>query len=95
MAKTEFGRVWTVAEAKARLSEIMRLADSEGPQFIGTRKPYVIIPAEDWNRLQTPRPHLGRWLVDNVTRGMNWEIPRDRQSYRPVPYAAEAEEGRT
>ncbi len=38
-------RVWTVAEAKARLSEILRLAESEGPQRIGTRRPFVVVPA--------------------------------------------------
>ena len=38
-------RVWTVAEAKARLSEILRLAEEEGPQHIGARKPFVVVPA--------------------------------------------------
>ena len=28
-------RVWTVAEARARLSEVLRLAEEEGPQHIG------------------------------------------------------------
>ena len=28
-------KIWTVAEAKARLSEILRLASEEGPQRIG------------------------------------------------------------
>ena len=29
-------RVWTVAEAKTHLSKILRLAEVEGPQRIGT-----------------------------------------------------------
>ena len=37
-------RVWTVAEAKARLSEILRLSEEEGPQRIGTRKSFVVVP---------------------------------------------------
>ena len=37
-------RVWTVAEAKARLSEVLRLSEEEGPQRIGTRKCYVVVP---------------------------------------------------
>ena len=37
MHKTEPDRVWTVAEAKARLSEILRLAEEEGPQRIDAR----------------------------------------------------------
>ncbi len=37
-------RVWTVTEAKARLSEILRLSEEEGPQRIGTRKSFVVVP---------------------------------------------------
>ena len=41
-------RVWTVAEAKARLSEILRLAEEEGPQRSGARKPFIVVPAAAW-----------------------------------------------
>ena len=47
-------RVWTVAEAKARLSEILRLAEAEGPQTIGTRRPFVVVPAEAWYAKTSP-----------------------------------------
>ena len=53
-------RVWTVAEAKARLSEILRLAEEEGPQHIGARKPFVVVPASVWHakneNTETSRP---------------------------------------
>ena len=42
-------RVWTVAEAKAHLSEILRLAEEEGPQRIGARKPFIVVPAPVWH----------------------------------------------
>jgi prevent-host-death family protein len=80
-------RIWTVAEAKARLSEILRLAESEGPQHIGARKTFVVVPAETWYAKAEPPQHLGRWLLENVPRGLNWEIPSDRGSDRPIPYA--------
>ncbi len=89
MEGTESKRVWTVAEAKARLSEVLRLAESEGPQHIGTRKTFVVVPAESWYRSQEPRVHLGRWLVDNVPRGLDWDIPHDRQSDRRIPFTDE------
>ena len=89
MARTESKRVWTVAEAKARLSEVLRLAESEGPQHIGTRKTFVVVPAESWYRSQEPRTHLGRWLVKNIPRGLDWDIPRDRQSERRIPFTDE------
>ena len=46
MVVSEPGRVWTVAEAKAKLSEILRLAETEGPQRIGARKPFIVVPEQ-------------------------------------------------
>ena len=71
-------RVWTVAGAKARLSEILRLAESEGPQQIGIRNPCVVVPADAWYAKAPQRKPLGQWLIENVPRGANLEIPRDR-----------------
>ena len=56
-------RVWTVAEAKARLSEV------EGPQQIGVRRPFVVAPAAAWQKKAPPRKPLGQWLIENVPRG--------------------------
>ena len=80
MHSSEPRRVWTVAEAKAKLSEVLRLAESEGPQRIGTRKPFIVVPAASWDAKEARDRHLGRWLLENVPRGLNWEIPRDRRS---------------
>ena len=80
-------RVWTVAEAKARLSEILRLAEEEGPQRIGARKPFVVVPAAVWDEKTKPRMPLGKWLVENMPRGTNLEIPeRSRVSHREIPF---------
>ena len=84
-------RTWTVAEAKARLSEVLRLAEEEGPQRIGLRRPFVVVPERVWQEKSPPEKHLGQWLVENVPRGLNWEIPRDRRSNRPIPFAEEDE----
>ncbi|MCY3819185.1 MAG: hypothetical protein OXH52_07470 [Gammaproteobacteria bacterium] len=73
-----------MTEAKARLSEILRLSDEQGPQRIGTRKSFVVVPADVRDGRQSPREPLGRWLVENVPRGTNLEAP-DRSSNRPVP----------
>ena len=82
-------RVWTVAEAKARLSEILRLSEEEGPQRIGTRKSFVVVPERVWReREEKPRKPLGQWLVENMPRGTNLEIPeRSRRSRREIPFA--------
>lgn len=87
-------KVWTIAEAKARLSEILRLAENQGPQRIGTRKRYVIVPEEVWNECEpAPRMPMGQWLVENL-RGLGpLEIPdRKDDPERPIPYADWSEE---
>ena len=56
--------VWTVAQAKARLSEILRLAEQEGPQRIGARKAFIVVPEHTWREpdftSQAPWPVAGR-----------------------------------
>lgn len=80
--KTTPNRVWTVAEAKAGLSK------DEGPQRIGIRKPFVVVPAAVWEEKTRPRKPLGQWLIENVPRGTNLEVP-DRTSRRPIPFMDE------
>ena len=80
-----------MAEAKARLSEILRLAEAEGPQHIGTRRPFVVVPADAWYAKTPPRKPLGQWLIENVPRGTNLELP-ERSSDRPTPFIDEQDE---
>ena len=82
-------RVWTVAEAKARLSEVLRRAEEEGPQHIGTRKSFVVVPAHVWAEKESRRQPMGQWLVANMPRGANLEITRNRESRREIPFASE------
>ena len=90
MDETRTSRVWTVAQAKARLSEVLRLAESEGPQRIGTRRPFVVVPAAVWEEKVPPARPLGQWLIENVPRGTNLDVPA-RGSDRPIPFADERE----
>lgn len=79
-------RVWTIAQAKARLSEVLRLAEEEGPQHIGKRRPFVVVPAGDWYAKISPRRPMGQWLVENMPRGAGLEVPQDRKSGREIPF---------
>ena len=77
-----------MAEAKARLSEILRLAETEGPQRIGRRSSFVVVPERVW---QEHAPHermpLGKWLVENMPLGTHLEIPeRGGGSRREIPF---------
>ena len=78
-------RVWTVAEAKARLSEILRLAEAEGPQQIGLQRPCIVVTADAWHAKTPVRTPLGQWLLANTPRGTNLAIPRERGPVQEPP----------
>ena len=84
MTKLEPSRVWMVAEAKARLSEVLRLAEEEGPQRIGTRKSFVVLPESAWQSYLAPPRSLGAWLVENIPRGVELTIPDRSEPAREV-----------
>ncbi len=85
--QTNSPRAWTVAEAKARLSEILRLAEQEGPQQIGRRNTFVVVPKREWERRSTSRKPLGQWLVENVPSGLELELPdRKNEPEREIPF---------
>ena len=80
-------RAWTVAEAKAKLSEVLRRAEEEGPQRIGTRKSFVVVPADVWDERTEPRPSLGEWLIANAPGVGPFEPPPlDERQERPGPF---------
>ncbi len=83
--ETGADRVWTVSEAKARLSHILRCAEEDGPQRIGTRRTFVVVPEHVWRERAEPEVHVGRWLVEKLPRGYELELP-DRHSTRPTPF---------
>lgn len=89
MEPIESRRAWTVAEAKARLSEIFRLAEEEGPQRIGTRRSFVVVPERQWRERTEARKPLGQWLVENMPRGADLDVPVERKSRRPIPFIDE------
>ena len=74
------------------LSEVLRHAEEEGPQHIGTRRPFVVVPAGEWYAKSPPRKPMGRWLVENMPRGANLEIPATRSSRRETSFAGEEAE---
>ena len=86
--RAKLNRTWTIAEAKARLSEILRLAEAEGPQYIGRRKTFVVVPERLWQQQSPLRKPLGQWLVENMPRGIELELP-DRRSNRKIPFIDE------
>ncbi len=84
-------KIWTIAEAKARLSEILRRSRDEGPQTIGTQKRYVIVPEAVWKKNNSPKKPMGQWLVDNIPQDAALELPSRKDPPRAIPFG-EAEE---
>lgn len=75
---------WSVADAKARLSEVLRLARAGKAQVIGAQEPCVLISMQEYERMR-PKEHLGRALLAIGERagGVEFESP-PRGPDRPV-----------
>lgn len=76
---------WTVAGAKARLSEVIERAQSE-PQMItrnGTPS-VVIVSVEEWNRKSSRKGSLARFLLDSPLAGSELEDGRIADEARDV-----------
>lgn len=82
---SQYKDAWTVSEAKARLSELLRCAD-ERPQYIGARKPYVLISVEQWEALNKPSESMGEWLVKNMANLGELELPDRAEPSRDIPF---------
>jgi hypothetical protein len=74
--------MWTVQEAKAKLSEVLKRAKAGEPQVIGAQDPCIVISMAEYKRLSAryEEPHLGRWLVENAPRIGDIELPPRTQN---------------
>lgn len=79
--------VWSIADAKAKLSELLRRASEEGPQTIGTRRRYVVVPEDLWEEVRPSRPSLGAWLAANLPQGEPLQLPDRKDPPRAIPFA--------
>jgi prevent-host-death family protein len=80
--------MWTVQEAKAKLSNVLQRARAGEPQIIGAQNPCVVISMAEYKKLTERReePHAGRWLVENLAGLGEIELP-SREEDRPSPFA--------
>ena len=72
------GPEWTVAEAKAKFSQVVEQAQSEGPQTItrNGRKTAVVVAAEEWERKTRRRGNLAEFFASSPLRGTGLKIRR-------------------
>ena len=77
---------WTVAEAKARFSEIIDKATAEGPQAVTRRgrKAVVIVDAEEWERKTRRSGSLAEFFATSPLLASGLEIERSKDGLRDV-----------
>ncbi len=77
---------WTVAEAKAKFSEVIERAQSDGPQTItrNGRKAAVVVNAEEWERKTKRRGSLAEFFASSPLRGSGLQVKRVRGGARKV-----------
>jgi prevent-host-death family protein len=73
---------WALQDAKARLSEVVRKAQAEGPQRITVhgREEAVVVSAEEYRRLKGDRS--GEELVEALRTSPLGDVDFDRESAR-------------
>lgn len=77
---------WTVAEAKAKLSEVIQRAEEEGPQRI-TRHgepAAVVVSAEEWERKTRRKGNLAEFFANSPLRGAGQELKRRKDPAREI-----------
>lgn len=77
---------WTVAEAKAKLSEVIDHAQNDGPQTItrNGRRAVVVVDAEEWERRTKRSGNLAEFFAAAPLRGSELKIRRSKNRLRPT-----------
>jgi len=79
-------QVWTVAEAKAKFSEVLDRAIAQGPQTI-TRKgrtAAIVVGAEEWERKTARVGSLAEFFAGSPLRGSGLKIRRAKNRPRKL-----------
>jgi prevent-host-death family protein len=83
---SEKATVWSVAQAKARLSEVIDRAREQGPQAItkNGRPAVVVVSIEEWTRKTRRNGTLADFFAASPLRGSGLEIERAQGGTREV-----------
>jgi prevent-host-death family protein len=79
-------RSWQLQEAKARLSELVKHARTEGPQDVTVRgeSAVVVLSREHYDRLTRPKPSLVELMRASPLRGARVDVRREQTRTREV-----------
>ena len=84
MSKT--AKAWTLADAKAHLSEVVESALKKGPQVITRhgRKTVVVVAADEWERKTKRQGTLADFFAASPLRESGLEIERPQDAPRDL-----------
>ncbi|HYA96274.1 MAG TPA: type II toxin-antitoxin system Phd/YefM family antitoxin [Terriglobales bacterium] len=76
--------IWTVAQAKAKLSEVIENARTHGPQTItrNGRRTAVVVDAEEWERKTQRSGSLADFFKASPLRGSGLKVRRSKDRLR-------------
>ena len=77
---------WTVASAKARFSEFIDKAKTDGPQTVtrNGRPAAVLVSIEEWERKTARKGTLGEFFLNSPLRGSGIDLTREDQPPRDI-----------
>jgi len=77
---------WTVAEAKAKLSEVIERATRKGPQTVtrNGRLAAIVVAPEEWERKTRRAGNLAEFFRDSPLRRSNLRVERRKDRPRKV-----------
>jgi antitoxin Phd len=77
---------WQIQEAKAKFSELIRTAQTQGPQTITNhgQEEAVVLSKKDYDRLKGPQENLVDFMRRSPLYGIDLKIERNKSVSREV-----------
>lgn len=77
-------KIWQLQEAKARLSEVVKMASKEGPQSITVHgeETAIVVSSADFKRLKQPRRSFTEFMRRSPLHGVELDLKRKQTRTR-------------
>lgn len=79
-------QTWQLQEAKAHLSEVIRLSAQQGPQILTVRgkEEAVLISKKEYERLIGSKPNFFDFMSQSPLKGLDMDWKRDQSPIRDL-----------
>jgi len=79
---------WSLQDAKARFSEVVRLAETQGPQHVTRHgdEAVVILSVDEYRKLKPQKKNLIEVLLSCPVKGEEWDLSRDKSLPREIEF---------